>query len=1024
MAFVARALTSALNYYKDINPSTLTGAIDVIVVQRPNSDEPDGIELACTPFHVRFGKLSVLRAAEKKVTLHLNDSETPLEYSMKVGDAGEAFFVFETDIDVPEDLQTSPIISPIDNANNNNSVPVSPLPQAVDAKPGVGLNLDLPQQNQEPEPLSLNPNDSDNSENAQQTQSSTGKIVDAASAVSKVGTAIVGGAAQAGNLRVDKLKRSRPSKLDVNTFERDEEPSDKYLPKYEAKGPSVVYADDVVLDLEGYKQSKDDSYDQVENRRSDLESESIAVRDALHDVDQDKSGSHTPEDLALATFGYDLLTSAHGKNFSLAPNKLKRKDDKEHTEVDDIDGVDEQDLLMSKSNSNNNLTKDSFDVEELKSSLEGLSLSNPTNNQPPQDEYTWEWGGFPTRSTQATPIIEKPSLGFNHMPTASQDSTPQPRPTLKCGDNEYQFVLEMENVKHVFELAVFNHSQNEIDGVEFEKNKISYQRFIDDVNLVDSKGLVCRYKDSYLDWFSSAPVIASLAIYRRSLTEFINPATASHKDDHDVDVTKKAATKPQTSDSGWSRWWSKSKSDPDLAATAATHAKNEPQQQQQQQQQQIPNSSQTPPTTPPKQDRKHYAKTLRLTSDQLKSLNLKKGVNNITFSVNSSYSGVAMATARIFYWNSTDQVVISDIDGTITKSDALGHVFTMIGRDWTHIGVAKLYTDIAQNGYQILYLTSRAIGQADTTRDYLKGIRQKDYQLPDGPVIMSPDRLMASLHREVIMRKPEVFKMAALRDIQRVFDKKNPFYAGFGNRITDAMSYRSVNVPSSRIFTIDSIGEVKMELLELAGYKSSYIHMTDLVDQMFPSINNAFEPAFTDFNYWKPSIPDVELPDLSPPSPALSARSDQSTTSKLGMFWPSSIASSLSRRGSTATSPVSTALDDEKKSRRSRASSPDSRFSRATSPVSDFVLSEEEEEESESGEDDDEDEDDDGDSDSDHSHDCDINDVDDLTFDTSDIANKSSSTGERSTMTIGDDMEDDFDEDILATREMNKVPFL
>lgn len=67
--------------------------------------------------------------------------------------------------------------------------------------------------------------------------------------------------------------------------------------------------------------------------------------------------------------------------------------------------------------------------------------------------------------------------------------------------------------------------------------------------------------------------------------------------------------------------------------------------------------------------------------------------------------------------------------------------------------------------------------------------------------------------------------MAALRDIQKLFGHtaKNPFYAGFGNRITDALSYRSVNVPSSRIFTIDSSGEVKMELLELAGYKSSCV---------------------------------------------------------------------------------------------------------------------------------------------------------------------------------------------------------
>ena len=87
--------------------------------------------------------------------------------------------------------------------------------------------------------------------------------------------------------------------------------------------------------------------------------------------------------------------------------------------------------------------------------------------------------------------------------------------------------------------------------------------------------------------------------------------------------------------------------------------------------------------------------------------------------------------------------------------------------------------------------------------------------------------------------------MACLQDIQRLFNTRNPFYAGFGNRITDALSYRSVDVPSSRIFTIDAKGDVKMELLELAGYKSScvvrwaeqtdadrYIAMTDLVDQI------------------------------------------------------------------------------------------------------------------------------------------------------------------------------------------------
>lgn len=88
-------------------------------------------------------------------------------------------------------------------------------------------------------------------------------------------------------------------------------------------------------------------------------------------------------------------------------------------------------------------------------------------------------------------------------------------------------------------------------------------------------------------------------------------------------------------------------------------------------------------------------------------------------------------------------------DLLIIRSDALGHVFAAIGRDWTHLGVAKLYTDVCNNGYKIMYLTSRAIGQADSTRDYLKSISQGKYQLPEGPVIMSPDRLFTSLHRYV-----------------------------------------------------------------------------------------------------------------------------------------------------------------------------------------------------------------------------------------------------------------------------------
>ena len=186
----------------------------------------------------------------------------------------------------------------------------------------------------------------------------------------------------------------------------------------------------------------------------------------------------------------------------------------------------------------------------------------------------------------------------------------------------------------------------------------------------------------------------------------------------------------------------------------------------------------------------------------------------------------------------------------------------MIGRDWTHIGVAKLYTDIVANGYNIMYLTSRSVGQADTTRAYLNGVSQEGFRLPKGPVIMSPDRTIAALRREIYLRKPEVFKMACLRDILSLFPQgRKPFYAGFGNRLTDALSYRSVNIPSTRIFTINSNAEVSLDLLTLNKYKNSYVTMREVVDHFFPPVGllvTGGGEEFTDFNYWRDTPLDIE----------------------------------------------------------------------------------------------------------------------------------------------------------------------
>lgn len=107
-------LSTVSQYYKEINPATLSGAIDVIVVER-HDEESGETELACSPFHVRFGKLSLLRPVDRKVTVKINGTEVP--FVMKVGETGEAYFVFETEGDVPADLQTSPIANPVSDSD-------------------------------------------------------------------------------------------------------------------------------------------------------------------------------------------------------------------------------------------------------------------------------------------------------------------------------------------------------------------------------------------------------------------------------------------------------------------------------------------------------------------------------------------------------------------------------------------------------------------------------------------------------------------------------------------------------------------------------------------------------------------------------------------------------------------------------------------------------------------------------------------------------------------------------------------
>ncbi|XP_076639284.1 phosphatidate phosphatase LPIN [Colletes latitarsis] len=252
-----------------------------------------------------------------------------------------------------------------------------------------------------------------------------------------------------------------------------------------------------------------------------------------------------------------------------------------------------------------------------------------------------------------------------------------------------------------------------------------------------------------------------------------------------------------------------------------------------------------------------YRKTLRLSSVQIASLNLKDGANKVVFSVTTAYQGTTRCKCHIYKWRWDDKIVISDIDGTITKSDVLGHILPIVGKDWAQSGVAQLFTKIKNNGYKLLYLSARAIGQAKVTREYLKSIKQGDLSLPEGPLLLNPTSLISAFHREVIEKKPEEFKISCLSDIQALFPEgSKPFYAGYGNRINDVWAYRAVGIPTMRIFTINHRGELKHELTQT--FQSSYSNMSYLVDHLFPAWREDAADEFSHFVYWREPVLSLE----------------------------------------------------------------------------------------------------------------------------------------------------------------------
>lgn len=204
-----------------------------------------------------------------------------------------------------------------------------------------------------------------------------------------------------------------------------------------------------------------------------------------------------------------------------------------------------------------------------------------------------------------------------------------------------------------------------------------------------------------------------------------------------------------------------------------------------------------------------------MTSRELGELNLKPGLNEGKYVARKL--GMELSF-RVFLFNVTDRLVVTDIDGTITDHEVRGLVLPRLGiSSAEHVKVVELFHRVGAAGYRLVYLTARSMSQDEETKEYLFSMlqNQSQYSLPQGPVLFSPEPLISSLLAEVVHQNPDVQKTKTLLDVWNIFNSNNKaniddtIVAGYGNKETDVKAYTNAGISRNHIWLVDSSGVLR-----------------------------------------------------------------------------------------------------------------------------------------------------------------------------------------------------------------------
>ncbi|XP_013613749.1 PREDICTED: phosphatidate phosphatase PAH1-like isoform X2 [Brassica oleracea var. oleracea] len=786
------------------------GAIDVIVVQ-----QEDG-SFRSTPWYVRFGKFQgVLKGAEKFVKISVNGDEA--DFHMYLDNSGEAYFIREVDPETTNNLISS-------SEDSNGSERVLTLEHSSSDVGAGELREGLSSLNR------LDRTESDSNGRYYDFQD------DPPSPTSEYGSA------RFDNLNVESYGDSSPG-LDsevvlvsvdghiltapVSAEEQEAENLRLNTPQFHlAPGDGTEFCEGNTEFASSETSWDTEFISKVESSNAvDIGSKKVDIGSVECNDENAKSEE------AASNFEVQNL-----KEGELVPTTIK-----ESVGGDDDQVAIERDIAGSCLEQSEEAAS-TFEVQNLKEETAILIENQEGEIIEPEERVSID----STREEDEQLTPSKPSEEDNENNNTTDSVAETSNIARSETDLKYELSLCKDELRQGMGLTaaaeVFN---THLISTEEYKNSAA--------SILESENLVVRIRETYMPWKKAARIVLGKVVFDLDLEiqpeDVISVEETKPKDDETA-----AVTTPSSSGRRWRLWpipfrrvktvehttSSNSSSEEDLFVDSEPGLQNSPE---------VLSTNESP--------RRQLVRTNVPTNEQIASLNLKDGQNMITFSFSTRVLGTQQVDAHIYRWRWDTKIVISDVDGTITKSDVLGQFMPLVGRDWTQSGVAKLFSAIKENGYQLLFLSARAIVQAYLTRSFLNNLKQDGKALPNGPVVISPDGLFPALYREVIRRAPHEFKIACLEDIKKLFPEHyNPFYAGFGNRDTDELSYSKLGIPKGKIFIINPKGEVATG--HRVDVKKSYTSLHTLVNDMFPPTSLVEQEDYNPWNFWKLPIEEVD----------------------------------------------------------------------------------------------------------------------------------------------------------------------